>query len=110
METKRIGAALKELARFLVVTLRVFSKCFRRVDGQRAVDENRNGRNSLSVHQLMQHEHDLLRAAHREAWYDDFSAAGGGAADHVGEFLGGLSELLVQAVAVGALDDQVVDR
>ena len=64
----------------------------------------------VRVHELMQDHHQLLRASHREAGNDDFSAAPGRAIHHIRQRCGNVRDGLVKPVSVGALHDQVVDR
>ena len=56
----------------------------------------------------MQQQDELLRAADGKGRHDNLASARGGAVDDVGQTVGHQSLILVQAVAVGALHDEVV--
>ena len=62
-ESERLVAIVEKLARFLIVSLGIFSEHVGGIDRERAVDKDRDRRDAVRIHQLMEHEHELLRIA-----------------------------------------------
>ena len=77
-------------------------------DRQRAVDIDGKLGDLLGVDEFVEKQHELLRALDGEGGNDDVSAARGDALHDAGELLLHVADGCVQAVAIGALHDEVV--
>jgi hypothetical protein len=109
-KAERVIALRQKLAGFFVVTLRVLAENLGGVHGQWTVEKNGDGADTVGVHQLVKHHHQLLRTSHGEARDNNFPATPRGAIHHVGQFLGDVRARAMEPVSVGALHDQIVHR
>jgi len=107
-EAEGIVAGVEEGVGFDVVALGVGAEGFGDVDGERAVDKNGDFVDFAFLDELVDHQDDLLGAADGEGGCNDFAAAAGGVVDDGGEFLFGVEDRLMEAVAVRTFHNEDV--
>ena len=98
------------LVRLLVVALGMDLEDRGRVDRHRAVHPDRDLGDALLVDEQVEVEHQLLRALDREGRDHDLAASRHRLVDDVGQLVHRVVGGLVQPVAVGRLEDEVVHR
>ena len=107
-ELHGFAVALQVAAQLVVVALGMREVDAGDVDRERAVDEDRHVRQPALRAELIEREHDLLRAPDGERGNDHLAAARRGAADHLRQPVERALGRIVHRAAVGRLADQPV--
>src|ERR1700687_1903492 len=108
LKAKRIFVVDEKLRRVLIEQLRMLAKDVGHIYSERAVDEDRERWNGIGINQLVQQEDQLLRASYRESRHDHLSTALIGTIDDRGQLRRYRLNGLMDAIAIGALHDDVI--